>query len=92
MSRLVAVTAQLVEGIVDGRSQRADGREGTKAVNLACARDSGPRTSDEVLGKDFTELASLDLCGIRIAEDVQFSLCAVEGEERLVLVKNAEIR
>ncbi|MEV7053926.1 hypothetical protein AB0N79_11030 [Streptomyces microflavus] len=92
VSGLVAVTAQLVEGIVDGRGQRADGREGTEAVDLACTRDPGTRTSDEFLGQDFTELACLDLCGIRIAENIQFRLRTVKGKERLMLVKNAEIR
>ncbi|MDJ1643053.1 hypothetical protein [Streptomyces pakalii] len=92
MSRLVAITAKLVEGIVDGRGQRADGREGTEAVDLARARDPGTRARDEFLGEDFTELACLDLCGIRIAEDVQFRLRTVKGQERLMLVKNAEIR
>ncbi|WP_316775369.1 hypothetical protein [Streptomyces sasae] len=88
---VVPPPAELVERLTAPADEHARARERVETVELGRALDARAGAGDELLRQHLAELTGADVGGVRVGEDRQFRLRAIDGEKRLIAVQTPEV-
>lgn len=88
---VVTAPAQLVKRLTAPADQDLGTGERVETVDLTRPLDPGARPCDELLGQHLPELAGADIGGVRVGQDGELGLGAVDGQERLIAVQPTEV-